>query len=80
MGSDFLFGMPSALSGAARTLDIMGEFDHYNDSPSENSADAKALLCDWRVVGDAIRDAMKAFTVGPQESVESDESELTAAK
>ena len=68
MLSDFLFAMPSWFSGAARTLDLTGQFDEYNDSPSENDADAKALLCDWRAVGDALRDAMKAFTIEPQES------------
>ena len=35
---------------------------------TENEADAKALFCDWRAVGDAIRDAMKAFALEPQES------------
>ena len=59
--------MPTWLSGAARTLDLMGQFDEYNDSPSESVADAKALRCDWRAVGDALRDAMKAFTIDAQE-------------
>lgn len=67
MRPDFLFATPSWLSGAARNLDLFGHFDEYNDSPDENSADAKALLCDWRVVGDALRDAMKAFSSEPQE-------------
>lgn len=59
--------MPSLLSGAARTLDLFGLFDEYNDSQTEEAADAKALLCDWNVVGDAIRDAVKAFTIESQE-------------
>lgn len=45
----------------------MGQFDEYNESPTEDAADAQALLCDWRAVGDALRDAMKAFTFEPQE-------------
>ncbi|HEY0874973.1 MAG TPA: hypothetical protein VGD94_15980 [Vicinamibacterales bacterium] len=73
MRPDFLFGTPSWLSGAARTLDLMGEFDGYNDSPTETEADAKALLCDWHAVGEALLDAMKAFSLEPQE-----ESEQTA--
>jgi len=48
----------------------MGEFDGYNDSPTENEADAKALFCDWRAVGDAIFDAMKAFSLEPQKESE----------
>ena len=65
MRSDFLFARPSWLSGVARTLDLTGVFDDYNYSPTEARADAKALLCDWRVVGEVIRDAMKAFSSEP---------------
>ncbi len=50
----------------------MGVFDEYNDSPDEESADAKALICDWRSVGDLLRDAMKAFAFESQESESSD--------
>jgi len=67
MRPDFLFATPSWLSGAARTLDLAGQFDEYNDSPTEDAADANALLCDWRAVGDALRDAMRAFTGESQE-------------
>lgn len=66
MWSDLLFAMPSWLAGVARTLDLAGQFDEYNDSRTERLADAKALLCDWRAVGDALRDAMKAFVLEPQ--------------
>lgn len=67
MRPDFLFATPSWLSGTARNLDLFGQFDEYNESPTENSADAKALFCDWRAVGDVLRDAMKAFSIEPQE-------------
>ena len=53
--------MPSWMSGIARTLDISGQFDHYNDSPAGDIADSRALLSDWRVVGDTILDAVRAF-------------------
>jgi hypothetical protein len=66
MRSDFLFAMPSWLTGVARTLDLAGQFDEYNDSGTEGLADAKALFCDWRAIGDALRDAMKAFVLEPQ--------------
>jgi len=46
--------MPSWLSGAARSLDLFGQFDEYNDSPSTEAADAKALFCDWCIVGDTL--------------------------
>lgn len=58
---DFLFASPSWLSGAARTLDLAGVFDEYNDSPDEDIADARAMFCDWRIVGDTILDALTRF-------------------
>ena len=61
MRSDFLFATPSWLSGAARTLDLAGQFDDYNDSPTEEIADARALFLDWRAVGQALLDAVKVF-------------------
>lgn len=59
MHTDFLFAMPSWLSGAARTLDLGGVFDEYNESPTPAQADAWALWHDWRAVGDLLRDAMR---------------------
>lgn len=58
--------MPSWLSGAARTLDVAGQFDEYNESSNEAAADAKALFADWRAVGDSLVSAMKAFRREPQ--------------
>jgi hypothetical protein len=61
MESDFLFAQPSWLSGVARTLDLTGQFDEYNESPNGDIADAKALFWDWRVVGHSLFGAVKAF-------------------
>lgn len=66
MRTDFLFGMPSWLSGVSRTLDLGAEFDAYNDSKSPLAADAKALYSDWRIVGESLADVMKAFRREPQ--------------
>ena len=66
MRTDFLFAMPTWLSGAARTLDLAGQFDDYNESATEQAADARALFGDWRVVGESLVDAMKAFRREPQ--------------
>jgi len=49
--TDFLFATPSALSGAGRTLDLMGTFDRYNVSVSPEEADARAIFSDWLAVG-----------------------------
>jgi len=40
---------------------LAGQFDEYNDSQSTHAADAKAIFCDWRIVGDTIRDALNVF-------------------
>ena len=61
MGSDFLFAMPSTLSGVARSLDLGGTFDSYNSSQTGEEADRKALTSDWRSVGKDLHDAMEKF-------------------
>lgn len=59
--SDFLFANPSFVSGAARLLDLYCLFDSYNGSSTEREADYKAMLSDWRVVGQDILAAMRQF-------------------
>lgn len=54
MGSDFLFSMPSFLSGAARVLDMGGTFTSYNTSPTPAAADARALASDLAMAGAAV--------------------------
>ncbi len=61
MRPDFLFAMPSRLSGAARTLDLGGTFDEYNNSPAGQLADARALFADWWMVGEYLVDAMRMY-------------------
>ena len=43
MRTDYLFAMPSFLTGVARLLDLSGRFDVYNDSSDEAIADARAI-------------------------------------
>ena len=62
MRPDFLFAMPSWLSGAARSLDLAGQLDEYNESPAGEIADTSALFCDWRIVGESLLGAIQAFT------------------
>jgi len=70
MRPDFLVAMPSWLSGTARVLDLAGQFDEYNDSHSIEAADAKAIFCDWRMIGETFRDAMNVFRRESQEAEE----------
>ena len=58
MRADYLYAAPSAWSGVARLLNLFGRFDTYNDSPTDDLADARALYSDWHVVGQDLAGAM----------------------
>lgn len=53
--TDFLVAQPTFMSGVGRTLDLMGVFDAYNGSRTEQEADQWALQQDWQVAGDDLR-------------------------
>ena len=57
--SDFLFAVPSLLSGLARTLDLGATFDSYNEGNNEHEADRRALTADWRSVGEDLHESMR---------------------
>jgi hypothetical protein len=57
--SDFLFAQPSLASGAARVLDLWGQFDDYNQSETTLEADARAIATDWLIVGQDLSDAIE---------------------
>jgi hypothetical protein len=56
--SDFLFAQPSFASGAARVLDMWGQFDDYNRTETTLEADARAIAADWLIVGQDLSDAI----------------------
>lgn len=58
--SDFLFKMPSFVDGAARTIDLFGDFDNYNVSKDGQEADAKAFYHDIAALRE---DAAKALAL-----------------
>lgn len=60
--SDFLFAQPSGLSGCARTIDLFGTFDEYNNSDTTLEADTKAIASDWIIVGQDLTDAVQEVT------------------
>ena len=58
--SDFLFSMPSFLTGAGRNVDFFGNMTEYNISETSEEADSRALMKD----GFAVRkDLSAAFEV-----------------
>jgi len=59
--SSFLFARPSFLEGAARAFDLGNTLTEYNRSETGELADRRALLADWRLVGDEIRQAIGVF-------------------
>ncbi|MBL3539566.1 hypothetical protein [Aminivibrio sp.] len=59
--TDFLFASPSFIGGMAAVLDMGATLTIYNESKTPEEADAKAIACDWRVVGNDIKSAMKSF-------------------
>jgi hypothetical protein len=48
--SSYLFQSPSALNGAARSLDLFGYFNQYNYSKTPEEADLRAINRDWVAV------------------------------
>jgi len=61
--SDFLVKEPSFLDGAARSIDLFGDFDDYNISATPEEADARALYHDIAALRE---DASAAFAVTKQ--------------
>jgi hypothetical protein len=57
MRSDFLFAQPAFICGIGRLVDLFGLFDTYNQSATNEEADAKGLYSDWRITGEDLLDA-----------------------
>ena len=49
------------MEGAARVLDIAGNFDSYNESATPLEADARAIANDWMMVGRDMSAAIAQF-------------------
>jgi hypothetical protein len=60
--TDFLFAQDSFLFGVARSLDLGGVFDDYNDSVNVHEADRRAAASDWQAVGRDIQFGIDAFS------------------
>ncbi len=60
--TDFLFAMPSFLSGFASAIDLGGTLHHPNVLRSTEEADLMALRSDWIAIGKDIRGAAQALT------------------
>ena len=56
-----LFANPSFLEGMSRAVDLLGNQDIYNEDPTPEEADSKALFSDWASVGDHLILAAEEF-------------------
>jgi hypothetical protein len=59
--TDFLFAMPSFVSGMGRALDLGNTMTQYNFSDTPTEADVKALRSDWFAIGQDMRDAVNTL-------------------
>ena len=66
----FLMADPRFWFGPARVLDLFGQFDQYNMSPTPAEVDARALLSDWVIIGDHLVDAMEHARLEPDSDTE----------
>ena len=57
----FLFGSFNFWEGMARVLDVGGTMVVYNESPTIEEADSRALSSDWQAVGDDLRNTMNIY-------------------
>ena len=62
--SSVLAAEPSVIEGVARLMDFGGTLQQYNDSDTENEADARALGNDWDTVGNDIRVSISQYERG----------------
>jgi hypothetical protein len=59
--STYLFATPTWAEGVGRLLDFGDSLTQYNDSPTPEEADSRALATDWRSVGGDILGACAQF-------------------
>ncbi len=57
----FLFGSFGFLEGMGRVVDLGSTMVEYNQSPSPEEADNRALASDWQAVGDDLKNAMNLY-------------------
>ena len=57
--SDFLFAMPTFISGMGAAIDLGGTMMSFNTSFSPEEADALAFANDWSIVNCEIKNVIK---------------------
>ena len=60
--TDFLFAMPSFISGMGKAIDLGATMTQYNFSGIPEEADAVAIYNDWLAVGNDMREALRKYS------------------
>ncbi len=59
MGNSFyLFALPSIAEGIGSVLDLAGSSHIYNEDPTPEEADFRAIKNDWTIVGQDLKTSM----------------------
>ena len=84
--SDFLFARPSFLGGAARVVDLLGTLLEYNNPPTPEIADQRAMFDDFQAIGTDLEQVIKRYeeaiaggTVDKKASRQEKDSELSVS-
>jgi hypothetical protein len=56
--TDFLTPRSSFLVGMGSVLNLGGNYFGYNESESEGKADERAIACDWKMIGQDVRQVL----------------------
>lgn len=59
--SEYLYAKPSFWEGVARLVDFSGSLSVYNGASTPIRADNLALLSDWVVIGDDLKETITVF-------------------
>ena len=59
--SEYLYARSSFWEGVARLVDVSGSLSVYNSALTPREADNLALLSDWVVVGDDLKESITVF-------------------
>ena len=78
--SDHLVAKPTALSGAARVIDLLGQYDADRISSRPQQADTIALYSDWRVIGQDLWLTMDACDLFGRTDGDDERSQVITAR
>lgn len=67
--TDFLFSTTGFLIGVGSVINMAGCYYAFNGSRTGQEADERALACDWAMVAEDLRGAMRQVDAGDPEQL-----------